>query len=30
MDNTFFMVHHIHNGYLLEKVFGIHPHILCI
>ena len=28
MDDTYFMFHHVHNGYELEKVFGIHPHML--
>lgn len=28
LDDSFFFVHHVHNGYELEKVFGLHPHFL--
>lgn len=28
MDDTYFALHTVHNGYELEKVFGIRPHIL--
>ncbi len=28
LDDTYFAVHTIHNGYELEKVFGIRPHML--
>lgn len=28
MDDTYFALHTVHNGYELEKVFGIKPHML--
>ena len=28
MDDSYFAVHTVHNGYELEKVFGIRPHML--
>ncbi len=28
MDDSFFFVHNVHNGYELEKVFGLHPNLL--
>lgn len=28
LDDTYFALNTIHNGYELEKVFGIHPHVL--
>ena len=28
MDDTYFALNTVHNGYELEKVFGIHPHML--
>ncbi len=28
LDDSFFFVHDVHNGYELEKVFGLHPNLL--
>lgn len=28
LDDTYFALHTVHNGYELEKVFGIRPHLL--
>ncbi len=28
MDDSYFALHTVHNGYELEKVFGIRPHML--
>ncbi len=28
LDDSFFFVHNVHNGYELEKVFGLHPALL--
>lgn len=28
MDDTYFTLHTVHNGYELEKVFGVRPHML--
>lgn len=28
MDDSYFAIHTVHNGYELEKVFGIRPHML--
>ena len=28
LDDSFFFVHHVHNGYELGKVFGLHPNLL--
>lgn len=28
MDDSYFALNTVHNGYELEKVFGIHPHML--
>lgn len=28
LDDSFFFVHNVHNGYELEKVFGLHPKLL--
>ena len=25
LDDSFFFIHHVHNGYELERVFGLHP-----
>lgn len=28
LDDSYFALHTVHNGYELEKVFGLHPHML--
>lgn len=28
MDDSYFALHTVHNGYELEKVFGLRPHML--
>ncbi len=28
LDDSYFAIHTVHNGYELEKVFGLHPHML--
>ncbi len=28
LDDSFFFIHDVHNGYELEKVFGLHPRLL--